>query len=494
MNQEDRRVLANRVERHLRRISEFGFLGPKDGWSRLALSLEENLAHEYAAELLRSLGFDVRVDRSIGNLFARKGGRSDTPAVMLASHLDTVPKGGGFDGVVGFIVAVESVRMAESRGSLPVPVEVAVFRAQESSRFSKACLGSRAAFGFLTPQDVRRLHATEDHEKRIPLAAAIEQCGFDASLIGEDNLRAAEYCAYYETQIEQSTVLERLGCIGNVTSIRAPQRRQVSVSGARAIKASCAMILAVEWTCRLNDYLGADIVGTVGKVDGFFQGAESVNVIPGDVAFHLPDIDKYIHRILQPIEVARGVKLVFDDAAYGALPHVVGVSDHSGATPMGSAFRRDALVAAAEMVLAVEDGSLPPEQKIDFFIDLRSTSASTRSRVGAEIVNVLAKIADGFGVQVSLHEPIEETEPVERLNEGLRQRVRQAAADLGVEILDLPRGAGHDAMFAALAGIPTGMMLLQSQNGISHNPNEFTPTEDIVKAIELQAAVLASWN
>ena len=56
---------------------------------------------------------------------------------------------------------------------------------------------------------------------------------------------------------------------------------------------------------------------------------------------------------------------------------------------------------------------------------------------------------------------------------------------------ELVSGAGHDAMFIAAAGVPTGMLFVRSLNGgISHHPDELSSEEDIARAVDVLAAAL----
>ena len=68
--------------------------------------------------------------------------------------------------------------------------------------------------------------------------------------------------------------------------------------------------------------------------------------------------------------------------------------------------------------------------------------------------------------------------------------MKSIAEDLQIPCVEIPSGAGHDAMYAHKAGIPTAMIFVPSVEGLSHTPEEFTPTDDIVQAIVLQTAVL----
>jgi len=71
------------------------------------------------------------------------------------------------------------------------------------------------------------------------------------------------------------------------------------------------------------------------------------------------------------------------------------------------------------------------------------------------------------------------------------QALREALKELGVPVIELASGAGHDAGILAAAGVPTGMLFVRSLNGgISHSPDELSAPEDIAQAVTaLQGAL-----
>jgi acetylornithine deacetylase/succinyl-diaminopimelate desuccinylase-like protein len=144
--------------RALDRLDELYAIGGGPGANRPHLSAAEDDAHELAAQWLREAGLEVEVDRH-GNLFghAREAGSvekvSDTGTgpVWTGSHLDTVPRGGKFDGALGVVAAIETVARVGT-GS------VVVFRGEEVG-----CIGSRAlaAAGGPLPSSFLELHVEQ---------------------------------------------------------------------------------------------------------------------------------------------------------------------------------------------------------------------------------------------------------------------------------------------------------------------------------------------
>ena len=76
------------------------------------------------------------------------------------------------------------------------------------------------------------------------------------------------------------------------------------------------------------------------------------------------------------------------------------------------------------------------------------------------------------------YKPINENIPA-LTSEPIREKISEAAKDLGLTTKQMPSGAGHDAQDMALLG-PMGMIFVPSVAGISHSPQEFSRPADIV--------------
>ena len=102
--------------------------------------------HELIGTWMRSLDMSVRVDDA-GNLIGRRhGDGKDLPVLLIGSHLDTVPDGGRYDGLLGCMMALGVVRSL-GKLSLPFDLDVIGFSDEEGVRFSQPYLGSRAIAG-----------------------------------------------------------------------------------------------------------------------------------------------------------------------------------------------------------------------------------------------------------------------------------------------------------------------------------------------------------
>jgi allantoate deiminase len=203
-----------------------------------------------------------------------------------------------------------------------------------------------------------------------------------------------------------------------------------------------------------------------------------------------------LHIEQGPVLAAQGKALAAVTAINGSVRSRVAVSGfagHAGTVPMGQ--RRDALAAAAEMVLAVEriGGSEPGlvatvgriaawpgaqnviPGRVSFTIDMRCPADQVRDRAHAALVPALREIARRRGVEVEVD--TYQLNPATALDPGVIDAVVEAIAACGQEPVRLPSGAGHDAMIMA-RHCPSGMIFLRCKDGISHNPAESITVED----------------
>lgn len=212
------------VERFLRELSEIG-QDPRGGWSRLAFGPEEREAHALFGRWAKDLGLSVRTD-AIGNTFAEFPGEG--PALLVGSHLDTVPQGGAYDGAAGVVTALEVARLLGEAGGLKSPFRAVVFSGEEGARFGAPCIGSRVATGAFTAATLQEL---TDGEGR-----SVAECAAEVGLRPEDCAESVwepgAAAAFLELHIEQGRVLENRGRpLGVVDAIAGSTRVELEFSG-----------------------------------------------------------------------------------------------------------------------------------------------------------------------------------------------------------------------------------------------------------------------
>jgi N-carbamoyl-L-amino-acid hydrolase len=146
---------------------------------------------------------------------------------------------------------------------------------------------------------------------------------------------------------------------------------------------------------------------------------------------------------------------------------VEGFANHAGTTPMPD--RRDALVAAARLVDRVNRVAL----------EMEGRHVATVGRIAAEpgAPNVVpGRVTASLEIRdLSMEKILSKAAPTDPR---LRDLVEVVAADLGLQSLRMPSGAGHDAQSIALLA-PVGMIFVPSVDGISHSPRELSRPADI---------------
>jgi allantoate deiminase len=225
----------------------------------------------------------------------------------------------------------------------------------------------------------------------------------------------------------------------------------------------------------------------------------------GDAARPEGSIEAYVE-----LHIEQGRVLESEDLPVGVVTGIAGAvwlrfildgeTGHAGATPMN--LRRDALAAAAEIMGLIEAetaktgtavgtvGQLDLEPgginiipgKVRFSLDLRDIDEGVRDGVEARIMEGAEEVCRRRGVEL-------EVETLQRLapapcSDLVRGAAERACRRLGIRVLALPSGAGHDGM--QLANLcPMGMIFVRSRDGVSHNPNEWSSREDCAAGAEV---------
>lgn len=263
--------------------------------TRVVYSESDNKARAWLKEQCEASGLTVRKD-PLGNLFACwQGTDTAAGAVGTGSHIDAIPHSGRFDGTVGVLGALESIRALQRSGFKPRrSIELLAFISEEPTRFGIGCLGSRMLCGSLTPEKAAALKDREDQ----PLT------NFTGTL-AEVKLPANYYSSFVELHIEQGPILEKENIpLGIVTSIAAPAALRILIEGegghagavlmpARrdAFLGAAEIALAVEAAAKATGVI--DSVGTCGLVE-VFPGL--ANSIPSKVKLELDIRDSDLAR------------------------------------------------------------------------------------------------------------------------------------------------------------------------------------------------------
>jgi N-carbamoyl-L-amino-acid hydrolase len=187
--------------------ADLGPLGRDDrtgGYRRFAWTRTDTALREWFLAEAHRRGMDVHTDRA-GNLWAWTGdpdaaAAAGRPGLVLGSHLDSVPDGGGYDGPLGIVTAFAALDLVRSTGfSSPRPIGIVSFADEEGARFGVACAGSRLLTGALDPDRARALTDSVGTS----MAEAMTAAGHDPHHLGRDDAVLRRIGTYIELHVEQ---------------------------------------------------------------------------------------------------------------------------------------------------------------------------------------------------------------------------------------------------------------------------------------------------
>ena len=290
----DPRVNGERLNATMEKMKSFG-QAESGGSDRVAYSNANRDALSYLAGLLQDAGMQTHIDLA-GNLVGELPGKRQLPPLVLGSHIDTVPNGGHYDGVVGVMGAVEVARSLHDMGIVPEhPLQVVVWSNEEGGKN-----GSRSLNGSVQASEMD-LPSLGDRT----IGEGIAYLGGDPARIDDNRRIAGSIAAYLELHVEQGALLDRqqlaIGVVDGIVGIR---RWNVTVDGFAnhagttpmdqrqdALHAAARFIIAVrdETTA-----MPGRQVATVGRIAAA-PGAP--NVIPGQTSLSLEIRDLDMEKI-----------------------------------------------------------------------------------------------------------------------------------------------------------------------------------------------------
>lgn len=185
---------------------------------------------------------------------------------------------------------------------------------------------------------------------------------------------------------------------------------------------------------------------------------------------------------------------------------IEGFANHAGTTPMAG--RRDALIAAAKMIEAVNGIALAAPGRhvatvgklevtpgapnvipgmVRHTVEIRDLSPAVIAELGAAIARRADSIAAETGATIVMKR-FSHLEPA-LADPALQSLIEAAAEDLGLKSMRLRSGAGHDAQELAKIG-PMAMIFVPSVGGVSHSPLKFTRWDDCANGANMLARTL----
>jgi N-carbamoyl-L-amino-acid hydrolase len=285
MTFKDLRVKGTRLQNTLEDMAQIGATSG-GGVQRLTLTSEDKQARDLFVTWLQDLNLEVTVDE-MGNIFGKRLGiNKDLPPVISGSHIDSQPKGGRFDGMLGVMGILEVLRTIDDNDlSTDRSIIIVNWTNEEGSRFAPAMVGSGVWSGALQRDWV--------YDRKDVNGIRFED---ELTRIGYKGLEPCQkwpvHC-YYEYHIEQGPILERQGTIIGVPKGivclhwydvylegEANQVGPTPMEGRHdALCAAAEMILKVN---TLPNRMKGNMVATVGELQNH---PNSRNIIPDKVHF-----------------------------------------------------------------------------------------------------------------------------------------------------------------------------------------------------------------
>jgi ureidoglycolate amidohydrolase len=381
--------------------------------TRVLFSESDLRGREFVKNLCREAGLVLRED-AVGNIFARwEGIEKNLPAVATGSHIDAIPNAGKYDGVVGVLGAIETIRALKKSGFQPKrSIELIIFTAEEPTRFGIGCLGSRLLGGVLSPKKAASLRGRDGKD----LEQWRKQGGCKGSLESV-KLPKNNYSAFVELHIEQGPILEKEKIsIGVVEKIAAPSTLRVQLTG-------------------VGGHAGATLMP--GRRDALLAGAE----------------------IALAVEQA---------ATTSGSPDTVGTTG----------------------IFRIEPGavnSVPCRAHLE--IDLRDTLVKARDAALKQIEKNSREICKRRGIKLEMERL--NVDPPAICNAALVKIISEICRAQKISCKKMTSRAYHDSLFMAQI-CPTTMIFIPCRNGYSHRPDEFSSPEQIEKGVRVLAETLAT--
>jgi len=289
-------VATNLADRVMARCEELATCSEEVGQvTRRFLTAPMHEVHDRLQNWMRQAKLQIRVD-NLGNMIGRRpsaiigrrpsAGTSRT--LMVGSHLDTVPGGGRYDGVLGVLIGLA---VAENLGDRPLPfcLDIIGFSEEEGVRYSKPYLGSSAVAGTFQQEWLERTDS-----EGVSMRTAIAAFGLVPDDIGAAAYSPDEVIGYLEPHLEQGPILERAGVpLGVVSGIAGQSRLRLEFrgkaehAGTTPMRDRCdALAMAAEFVCEVRS-LGRQTAALRTTVGQLQVQPSAPNVIPGSVRLSL---------------------------------------------------------------------------------------------------------------------------------------------------------------------------------------------------------------
>ncbi|GAB2514468.1 allantoate amidohydrolase [Spirosoma aerophilum] len=322
------KVNQQRIQNRLLELSKFGAL-PNGGVDRVGYSKADLEGRAYFIGLMKNAGLDVSIDYA-GNIIGRRKGKNPAlKPIAFGSHIDSVPKGGNYDGPVGSISGLELIEtLNENKVVTEHPLELIIFSNEEGGT-----VGSGAMIGKIKPVALKSVT-----QSGMTMADGIRAIGGNPDSLSKMVRKKGDLTAFIELHIEQGGILmtenKQIGVVEGIVGI---EHWDATIEGAANHAGTTpmnirrdALLAASKLIVALNEVITSHEgrqVGTVGKI-AVEPGA--YNVIPGKVVLGIEIRDlsydkiwKLFHEVeakAQTIAKDSETTITFSQSGVGVTP------------------------------------------------------------------------------------------------------------------------------------------------------------------------------
>jgi len=302
-----------------------------EGVTRDTFGPGEQFGYQVIERHARAMDLEISRDHGANMYMTLAGTDKTAPSIMMGSHIDSVPRGGNFDGAAGVIGGLIAQRALQTLGLTPsCNVTTMAIRAEESVWFQVSYIGSRTAFGML-PDGA--LNATRVDTGRT-LADHMAECGADIDAVraNKAHLKASDIRAFVEIHIEQAPQLIEAGLsvaigTGVPGNFRYPYIRikgeYAHVGLPRRFRKDAALAasdfaLGLDELWKANDAAGKPMAFTIGR---FHTNPDehALTIVPGEMTLsldvraydpaHLAELEQALFELKARTEKTRGVTI-----------------------------------------------------------------------------------------------------------------------------------------------------------------------------------------